>query len=143
MNWTKVTRRCKANDLRAIGLILLWVVLYFNIYRFTAVRAVAEKVPVVWKLASFFALLLGSLYVANQGYRAILTQTPRKHAGVIFSTVFISSMIFASVCSDQYVLFMVLSVSIYGFDRLLYYLAYRKAFRRKNINVTPSVRRVE
>ena len=133
MNWTRVARRCKANDLRAIGLIVLGVVLYFNVCRFTAVRAFAQSVPLVCKLASFLVLLLAWLYVANQGYRAIVTQTPRKYAGAVFSIMFVSGIIFACVCADRHPLFLALSVSIYGFDRLLYYVAYRKKFHRNQL----------
>ena len=132
MNWRGIVRH-NISEWREIGLILLWVVLYFNVCRFAGMQSFAQRIPLVWKLASFFALLLASLYVANQGYRAVLTQTPWKYAGAVFSIVFVLSMIFASVCADRHPLFLALSVSIYGFDRLLYYVAYRKKFHRNQL----------
>ncbi len=133
MNWTRLTRRCKANDSRAIGVILLWVVLYFNVYRFAVVRAVGQAAPLAFKLIAFLLFLLTALHFANGGYKAVLTQTPGKLSPALLTSAFVVSMAFAVFCADRQILFRVLSLSVFVFDRLLYFAFYKKRFRSKKL----------
>lgn len=125
--------RCKISEVRALGLILLWVVLYFNIFRFTSIQTFGQTVSLGLKLAAFLALLVVALYTVIGIYRGLMTQSPKRISAAWFLAVFLLSMIFAVACSDRQVLFRVLSVSIFAFDRLLYFAVYRKQFRLKNL----------
>jgi len=118
---------------RAICLIALWVALYFNVCRFSWVRMLGARVPLGLKLVIFTVFLFGCLCFANESYKAVLTQKPRRVSPVALSALFLASMAFAIAASDRYLLFMLLSVSIYLFDRLFYYVVYRRAFHRKNL----------
>jgi hypothetical protein len=125
--------RCEASDLRTVGLILLWIVLYFNVHQFAVVQAVGRMVPIAIKVITFCVFLLVALYTVNGIYMGVLTQTPKRLPPLWFAVAFALSMVFAVVCSDRQLLFKVLSFSIFPFDRLLYFAKYRKAFRNKHL----------
>jgi uncharacterized SAM-binding protein YcdF (DUF218 family) len=111
----------------------LWVGLYFESYRFTVVQTIGQKVPLVFKLTSFSVLLLVALYTVNGIYKGLLDQTPKRLPRAWFLVDFFLSMVFAVVCSDRQILFRLLSISIYFFDRLFYHVVYGKEFRRKRL----------
>lgn len=132
MKWRRITR-CARSEVRAIALILAWTALYFNIYRFTVVQSIGHWVPIGAKLASFLVFLAGALYAVNGIYKGILAQSPGQLSPIWFAVDFLLSMGFAVACADRQILFRMLSVSIFACDRVLYYVVYRKQFRRAQL----------
>jgi hypothetical protein len=133
MRWsTKI--HFKSSEVKAVGLILAWVLLYFNVYRFDVIQDIGKQVSLPLKLLIFLLFLVVVMFTANGIYKGLLINKPRMISPSWFLADFILSVFFAVGCSDQQILFRVLSVSIYVFDRALYYLQYRKKFKRKRIN---------
>ena len=130
MKWSRIIH-CNKSEASAVGCILMWVVLYFNIYRFTSVEAFGQKVPLELKLISFSAFLLVALFTVNGIYKGIVNQKRKTISAAWFLADFCLSMAFAILCADRQLVFRVLSLSIFAFDRLLYYLVYRKEFQSK------------
>jgi small basic protein len=128
-------RIIRTPELRAVAFILLWVISYFNIYRFAAVQSVGQNSSIIIKLVSFSIFVIAVLYTSNGIYKNILANPSKEFHQKWFFLDFIFSMVFAIVCSNKQLLFRLLSAAIFVFDRLFYSIAYRNKFRRKRIHL--------
>jgi len=125
MKWRRKIQ-FKKSEAKALGVIVTWVLLYFNIYRFTAIQTIGNGVPLTFKLISFIVFLAAVLFTVNGIYRGILIGKSKMFSPVWFLIDFLLSITFAVICADHLILFRVLSLLIFVCDRLLYHLVYSK-----------------